>query len=188
MAPNNKRLGMKLFVISDAMTFAALLIAFCYLRWTGAEWPAAFAKTSAPYALVMSACLFFSSWTMMKAVAGARSEDWRIVRRWMFVTISAGLAFLILHLNEWRHLAHEGLTPGSALTSLTDASHAIGSGFFGITGLHMLHVLSGVLLLGFLFARRKREPVDIEIAGVYWQFVDAVWIFVFIVLYLPLIT
>jgi cytochrome c oxidase subunit 3 len=188
MAPNNKRLGMKLFIISDAMTFAALLLAFCYLRWTGADWPSAFRSTSAVYAIVMSVCLFFSSWTMVKAIAAARCGDWRALRRWLFVTIAAGLAFLLLHLNEWRHLAGEGLTPNIAMTSLTDVSHAIGSAFFGITGLHMLHVLSGVILLAFLLVRRKREQIDVEVAGMYWQFVDAVWVFVFGILYVPLIT
>jgi cytochrome c oxidase subunit III len=188
LAPNNKRLGMKLFIISDAMTFAALLLAFLYLRWTGANWPAAFRETNAIYAIVMSGSLFLSSWTMMTGVSAARSADWRGARRWVFVTMVFGMVFVVLHLNEWRHLAQKGLSPKVALTNLTDASHSIGSAFFGITGLHMIHVLSGVALLGFLFARRRREQVDLEIAGMYWQFVDVVWVFVFLVLYIPLIT
>lgn len=188
LAPNNKRLGIKLFIISDAMTFAALLIAFCYLRLMGADWPPAFRNTSALYAVGMSAWLFFSSWTMIMAVARSRSGDWRGLRRWLFVTMAAGLAFLLLHLNEWRHLALEGLAPNVTLTGFGDSAHAMGSAFFGITGLHMLHVLSGIVLLGVLAIRRRHEHVDVEVAGMYWQFVDAVWVFVFLLIYLPLIT
>ena len=181
---HNRSLGMKLFILSDAMTFAALLIAFSYLRWTGATWPREFSETSAVYSIVMSACLFVSSWTMMKASSAARIGDWRMGKRWILMTIVFGLAFLILHLNEWRHLVQLGFSP---VVSTGDPSHSIGSAFFGITGLHMLHVISGVILLGLLLLRRRPDD-NIHIAGMYWQFVDAVWIFVFAILYLPLIT
>jgi heme/copper-type cytochrome/quinol oxidase subunit 3 len=124
----------------------------------------------------------------VKAVSFARVSDWRMTRRWIVVTIAAGLSFLILHLNEWRRLVREGLGPGTTVPGASDPSHAISSTFFGITGLHMLHVLSGIVFLAWLVLRRKREQVDVEIAGMYWQFVDAVWIFVFGLLYVPLMT
>ena len=185
---HNKSMGMKLFILSEAMTFAALLIAFGYLRWTGANWPSQFSETSAVYSLVMSACLFASSWTMIKGTTSTLAGNWSTGRRWILITVAFGLAFLLLHLNEWRHLARLGFSPLAPQSTSSDASLSIGSAFFGITGLHMLHVLSGIVLLVFLLFRRKPDKENVQVAGMYWQFVDAVWVFVFGVLYLPLIT
>lgn len=184
----NKKLGMKLFIISDSLTFAAVLLGYCYLRLTSERWPKPFGGSSLFYAVVMSLCLFASSWTMARAVSSARRDDWPLGRRWLAATITGGIAFLVMHLIEWRRLVAEGLTPSAIPGEWGDVSHAFGATFFGITGLHMLHVLAGIILLAVLAVRSKRSKSDVEIGGMYWQFVDAVWVFVFALLYLPSIS
>ena len=183
-AASNKKLGMWLFIVSDSLTFAALLIGYCYLRLVSDRWPTPFGASSIAYAVVMSAVLFASSFTMVRAVAAARRGERSRMRPWIGATIACGLAFLVLHLGEWRHLAGQGLTPRSIPAAWGDASQAFGAAFFGITGLHMFHVLSGVVLLGVLGLRRGGSFEDVEISGLYWQFVDVVWIFIVVLLYL----
>ena len=100
-----------------------------------------------------------------------------------------GTAFMVLHGMEWNHLMHEGLylnsLPAEWLERWPDASILFGSTFFGITGLHMFHVFTGVLYLGFVALRiRKMTPEDVETSGLYWHFVDLVWMFVFPLIYL----
>lgn len=180
----NKRLGMKLFIISDALTFAALLAVYCYLRLSSDNWPRPFSWSSIGYATLMSVCLFTSSLTMVAAVRTARRGARRLTVRWILATIAGGIAFLLLHLNEWKRLVDEGLTLRTVPKEWGSASLAFGSTFFGITGLHMLHVFSGVILLGVVAARPKATTTEIEISGMYWQFVDAVWVFVFVLIYL----
>ncbi len=185
LAANNKKLGMKLFIVSDSLTFAAMLVGYCYLRLMSARWPAPFGRSNLIYAVVMSLCLFASSWTMMKAVSSVRAGDWAAMRRWVAATIGGGAAFLLMHLNEWRRLVSEGLTTRVLPSDWADASQVFGSTFFGITGIHMLHVLSGIIFLTVIAVRRQRSATDVEIGGLYWQFVDAVWVFIFALIYLP---
>jgi cytochrome c oxidase subunit III len=93
------------------------------------------------------------------------------------------LSFVALHMREWFHLIHEGLTP----THDPWGSPLFGAVFFGVTGLHMTHVLIGVIYLGIVsigFGRGKFSPEDVEVSGLYWHFVDLVWMFVFPLIYI----
>jgi cytochrome c oxidase subunit 3 len=102
---------------------------------------------------------------------------------WLGATMAGGVAFLLLHANEWRGLIEEGLRPfenpwGSPL---------FGATFFTCTGLHMLHVTIGVVVLAVVATgfKKGRYPADyVEIAGLYWHFVDLVWMFIFPLIYL----
>ncbi|MEP7271076.1 MAG: cytochrome c oxidase subunit 3 [Acidobacteriota bacterium] len=185
-AGTNKRLGMKLFILSDSLTFAAILSGYCYLRLSSSVWPHPFALSNIGYAIGMSLCLFASSLTMMRAVSAMRRGDQTAMRRWAGLTILGGTAFLVMHLSEWRRLMAEGIVPSAM--PLGSGSQAFASTFFGITGLHMLHVLSGIVLLALLIFRKRATTTDVEISGFYWQFVDAVWVFVFALVYLPSIS
>jgi heme/copper-type cytochrome/quinol oxidase subunit 3 len=89
-------------------------------------------------------------------------------------TAAAGVLFMLMHLNEWRGLASIGVT----------VSDLFGATFFTLTGLHMLHVAGGVLYLSILAIGRP-SLIAVETAALYWQFVDAVWLVLFPVLYLP---
>ena len=180
----SKKLGMWLFIISDALTFSALLIAYSYVRVSSTDWPSPFHFwPSIVVATVMTFCLLTRSITMVMAVAAAKQGRVSAVMAWLGATMAGGVAFLILHANEWRTLIEEGLRPfdnpwGSPL---------FGATFFTCTGLHMLHVTIGVVVLAVVAAGHKkgRYPADyVEIAGLYWHFVDLVWMFLFPLIYL----
>lgn len=175
-----KKFGMWLFVLSDTLTFATLLVVYAALRLANPEWPRPF--TLAPgivFATGMTVVLLASSLTMVWAVGAMNRGERGPAVRWLLATMAGGAAFIGLHLTEWRHLMTvEGITP---------AAGPFGATFFGITGLHMAHVAAGVVYLAVLAAgvgRGKFAAEDVETGGLYWHFVDVVWMFVFPLLYL----
>ena len=186
----HRKLGMWLFIVSDALTFSALLIGYSYVRLASVQWPTPFKfSPSILFSTTMTLCLLSSSFTMVMAVRASAHGRRRIARRWIGGTMLGGLAFLVLHLYEWNHLIGEGLRPFSLpkewLERWPGASPLFGATFFAITGLHMFHVFTGVLYLGGVAATiRKRTHEDVEISGLYWHFVDLVWMFVFPLIYI----
>lgn len=186
----HKKLGMWLFIVSDALTFSALLIGYSYVRLASDAWPTPFPfSPSIVFSTIMTLCLLSSSFTMVMAVAASARRDRAATRRWLGLTMLGGLAFLVLHLIEWNHLIHEGLRPFSLpeewLARWPQASPLFGASFFAITGLHMFHVFTGVCYLGVVALRiRRMTHEDVEISGLYWHFVDLVWMFVFPMIYL----
>jgi len=192
----HKKLGMWLFIVSDALTFSALLIGYSYVRVSSDQWATPFAfSPSILFSTTMTLCLLASSFTMVMAVAASARRDRRKARRWIGATMLGGLTFLALHIYEWLHLIEEGLRPfglaqGSAFAKewterWPQASPLFGATFFAITGLHMFHVLTGVIYLGYIALRiRRKTHEDVEISGLYWHFVDLVWMFVFPLIYL----
>ena len=183
-AVHSKKLGMWLFIISDALTFSALLVAYSYVRMANPNWPTPFEMVPAiTGATIMTFCLLSSSVTMVMAVSAAHRGLRATAAKWILATMAGGLAFVVLHMREWLHLIHEGVTPfqnpwGAPL---------FGATFFTLTGLHMTHVICGVLYLGviaFGFGRGKFQSIDVEVSGLYWHFVDLVWMFIFPLVYL----
>lgn len=181
----SKKLGMWLFIISDALTFSALLIAYSYVRVASQQWPTPFHfYPSIIVASVMTFCLLSSSVTMVLAVAAAKQARVGAAVGWLLATMACGVAFIVLHGNEWATLIGEGLRP---FTNPWGDNPLFGATFFTLTGLHMLHVTIGVFVLGVIAIghRRGRYPADyVEIAGLYWHFVDLVWMFIFPLVYL----
>ncbi len=180
----HKKLGMWLFLVSDSITFGSLLISCMYARTASHNWPAPFPMwPSIAFATFMTFCLLTSSLTMAFAVDASKRGDRAGVVRNILFTMLGGIAFIVLHAREWLHLIDEGVRPwhnpwGAPL---------FGASFFGLTGLHMFHVFSGVIYLGIvaLGARSgRRTHEDIEICGLYWHFVDLVWMFIFPLIYL----
>jgi cytochrome c oxidase subunit III len=184
-AINSKKLGMWLFLISDSLTFSAVLIAYAYVRLASPDWPRPFeiwpaiAKSS-----FMTFVLLSSSLTMVLGVAAAHKGDHKKTVRYLLFTMLFGAAFVLIHATEWYTLiVQEHVTPwgnpwGSPL---------FGGAFFGLTGLHMLHVTIGVLYLGVIawgFGSSRFKPEDVEVSGLYWHFVDLVWMFIFPMVYL----
>ncbi len=178
----SKKLGMWLFIVSDALTFATLLICYLYLRLGSPNWPRPFAfSPSVIFSSVMTLVLLSSSLTMVAAV---HSKTIASTVKWLIATMLGGALFVGLHLTEWIHLMRD-----EKLTPWTNAwgEPLFGATFFTITGLHMLHVTVGVIYLGIVaagYTRRRFTADDIEVAGLYWHFVDLVWMFVFPLLYL----
>ncbi|MFQ5926462.1 MAG: cytochrome c oxidase subunit 3 [Terriglobia bacterium] len=190
-AIGSKKFGMWLFVISDALTFSVLLTAYSYLRLASPAWPRPFSFSPAIiYATVMTAFLLSSSLTMVLAVAAAHRGDHRRTVYWLLGTMAGGIGFIVLHLREWLHLIHQGVRPFSnpeALVAYAKDAPLFGGTFFGLTGLHMLHVTVGVIYLGIIaigFGTKKFSSEDVEVNGLYWHFVDLVWMFIFPLVYL----
>jgi len=182
-AVGDKKLGMWLFICADSLTFAACLIAYSYVRLAAPQWPRPFAWESVLNAIIMTACLLSSSLTMVMAVAAASAANRKRAVRFILLTILGGIAFDILHLREWLGLIHEGVTPSSNPWGVP----LFGATFFGLTGLHMTHVTIGILYLGIIaagFGRSKFSAEDVETSGLYWHFVDLVWMFIFPMVYL----
>jgi cytochrome c oxidase subunit 3 len=184
-AIGSNKLGMWLFILSDSMTFAGLLIGYSYVRVASETWPTPFHLwPSITMASIMTFCLLSSSLTMVLAVGAANKGDTKRAARMIMATMAFGLAFIVLHANEWRGLiVHEGVT----LFNNPWGVPLFGGTFFTLTGLHMFHVASGVVYLGVVaarFAKNRLSAEDVEISGLYWHFVDLVWMFIFPMVYL----
>jgi cytochrome c oxidase subunit 3 len=182
---DSKKLVMWLFIVADAATFGALLFGYGYLRVGSPTWirPFAFIPTILN-GMVMTVVLLTSSLTMLAAVGAAQAGRRRTAVRWLGVTAMLGVVFAALHLREWFNLFAEGWSPS---TNPTGGPVLFGGTFFGITGLHLLHVLCGVvaiLVVALAFKRGRLDAGHVETTGLYWHFVDLVWMFVFPLVYL----
>jgi cytochrome c oxidase subunit III len=224
----SKKIGMWLFLLSDSLTFGALLFAYSYGRISNPQWPTPFGKESILNATIMTACLLSSSLTMVLGVLAARRGERSRTRNWILATMFFGSAFIVLHGMEWSKLIGEGMTPFK--NPWAAGVPQFGGTFFTLTGMHMLHVTIGVIYLGVVALRKKFLPVllgiwlvawlatpannvfhiavhvllvgfvvaasilmlkpkdydahDVEISGLYWHFVDLVWMFIFPLVYL----
>jgi cytochrome c oxidase subunit III len=182
-AISHKKLVMWLFIISDAITFGALSFSYGYLRNATTDWPRPFETSSVINAYVMTFILVTSSLTMLIAIRAARAGDKGRAITWSFITVLGGIIFALLHIKEWSGLIGEGLR----LFANPWGSGLFGAAFFSITGLHLTHVVAGciaitVVTLG--YKRGRYDQGDLEIWGLYWHFVDLVWMFVVPFVYL----
>jgi len=180
----SNKLGMWLFIMSDAITFGALLMAYCYVRVASDNWPTPFEFYPAIIkATVMTFILLSSSVTMVMAVRAAKLEQRAAAVKWLMATMLGGLLFVIIHATEWVGLIGEGVR----LFHNPWGSPLFGAAFFTLTGLHMTHVFCGVCYLGVVagwFGKGKLRSDDVEVAGLYWHFVDLVWMFIFPLVYI----
>jgi len=172
-------LGMLLFIISELMLFGAFFTAYFFIRVVGnAEWPAEGDHLPVAIAGVNTAILISSSFTMHWALEGARNENRAALRIGLLTTALLGLTFLTIQINEYVHI---GFAP---------ADHAQGTIFYGLTGLHGAHVFVGLTLLAMGTIRAYRghfsakDHQGIEIPGIYWHFVDVMWIVVYATVYI----
>jgi cytochrome c oxidase subunit III len=185
----HRKLGMWLFIMSDSLTFSALLIAYAYVRASNV-WPTPFKfYPSIVFSSIMTLVLLSSSLTMVFAVTASAKRQLSAARKWIIATAVLGATFIVLHAIEWKHLIDEGLTPFALPHEWAEkwpgATPLFGATFFGITGMHMFHVLTGCIYLLVVAARvKKASHEDVEISGLYWHFVDLVWMFVFPMIYL----
>jgi len=182
-AVGSKKLGMWLFILSDAITFAALLIAYSYVRVGSPQWPRPFGASSIANATVMTFVLLSSSVSMVLAVRAAKLGERSQTVKWILATMLGGVMFDVLHIREWLGLIEEGVR----LFRNPWGTPLFGATFFGLTGLHMTHVTVGVLYLGVIAVgvyRSKFTSEDVEVSGLYWHFVDLVWMFIFPLVYL----
>lgn len=177
----NAKLGIWLFLASEVMLFGALFSSYILLRIGSVEWP--HHVLDVPLATVNTAVLITSSITMVMSWASLMMKDFKKYRLYMGATILLGFGFLIIKFFEYTHHFHTGELPSHS------TFFAI---YFTMTGLHGLHVIGGMIVNSYFWGPGskmwKTEPERftnrIEVAGLYWHFVDLVWIFLFPVLYL----
>jgi cytochrome c oxidase subunit III len=172
-------LGMYLFIISEIMLFGAFFTAYFFMRVVkGDPWPAPGTEIPVAVAAVNTAILLSSSLTMHWALVSAKAGNRAGMRAGLAATFFLGLTFLSVQINEYVSL---GWSP---------QDHAQGTIFYSLTGLHGAHVTVGLLLLLFANIRANRghfspeEHRGVEVPGIYWHFVDVMWVFVFTALYL----
>ena len=176
-----KKFAMWLFIIADTMTFAACLVAYGFLRNGTANWPRPF--HSITNVAIMTFILLTSSLTMLLGVQAARAGDKAGAFRWTMITAAAGILFAFLHVREWLGLIDEGMT----MFKNPWGTGLFGASFFSITGLHLTHVTCGIIALvavGLRYKGGRYNADDIEVVGLYWHFVDLVWMFVVPLVYL----
>jgi cytochrome c oxidase subunit III len=176
-----KKLAMWLFIIADTMTFAACLLAYGFVRNGAPNWPRPF--HSITNVALMTFILLTSSLTMLFGLRSAKAGDKAGAFRWILITAALGIAFALLHLREWLGLIDEGMT----LFKNPWGTGLFGASFFSITGLHLTHVTCGVIALiavGVRYRGGRYNADDIEVLGLYWHFVDLVWMFVVPLVYL----
>lgn len=180
----HKKLGMWLFLLSDTLTFSALLIGYSYVRVANPNWPRPFHLwPSITMASLMTLILLSSSLTMVLGVMAAQRDDRGATVKYMLLTMLGGLAFIVLHSNEWLQLMGEGVR----LWANPWGVPLFGATFFALTGLHMFHVATGVIYLGVIASGVRSGRFgceDVEISGLYWHFVDLIWMFIFPLVYL----
>ena len=180
------KLGMWVFLAADAMSFGALLAGYGALRYGSTDWPLPSSVLGIALTAFMTFLLICSSVTMVLALAAIQRGDLRGLRIFLSLTILGGLMFLGMQAYEWTHLIHRDLT----LTGNPFGAALFGTTFFIITGFHGAHVTGGVIYLSCYLVRallgRVTQANDnaIEIAALYWHFVDLVWILVFTFVYL----
>ena len=177
------KLGIWLFLASEVMLFGSIFSSYVLLR-SGAEfWPNQSDIVNIPLATLNTAVLIASSVTMVMAWASLKLNNFARYKLYMGLTFLAGGAFLVIKTIEYREKFDHHYYPST--------NNFIGI-YFMMTGLHAIHVIGGMVVNGFLWGPGakmwKTEPEKfvnrVEVAGLYWHFVDLVWIFLFPVLYL----
>ncbi len=178
-----QKLMMWWFIVGDALLFASFLAGYGFSRLGSESWPDRSRVFHLDFITAMTFVLITSSATMATAVAAARRKDRRLAGLFLLLTIAGGLVFLGMQAVEWSTLIGAGATPAANPWGVA----AFGSYFFMITGFHGTHVAIGVVILlatAIRTLRGRSTPAGVELAGLYWHFVDLVWVFVFGCFYL----
>ena len=195
---SNGKLGMWTFLVMDAMTFAGFLAGYARLRWKnplieGTAWPNPY-ETFGVFGIQLTALNTFilvcSSVTMVHALAEVMRGNMKRAEHWFLATIIGGLIFLGIQGFEWTHLILDVWPYLFDPTQSVDYNLNFAATFFALTGFHGAHVSVGVIynIVCYLGIRRgkltEKDGDFVEIAGLYWHFVDLIWILVFTFVYL----
>ena len=180
---NNVKLGIWLFLASEVMLFGGLFSAYVLLRMGATEWPLGSTLLNVPIGTFNTAVLISSSVTMVMAHASLKLDDFSKYKLYMGATILLAVTFLAVKGYEyWEKVSTDHLPSHSTFLAI----------YWTLTGLHGLHIIGGIIVNAYFWGpasamwRTKREQFEnrVEAAGLYWHFVDLVWIFLFPVLYL----
>jgi cytochrome c oxidase subunit 3/cytochrome o ubiquinol oxidase subunit 3 len=178
---SNEKLAMWAFLGSECLLFGALISTYFLYRGRSVSGPSPAEIYDIPYTSVSSFVLLMSSLTMVLALSAIQRGDHRRLRIWLSATALLGASFIAGQVYEFTAFIREGLTIKTNL---------FGSSFFVLTGFHGVHVTLGIVMLLSLVGLSLRGDLPqkksevVEIAGLYWHFVDIVWIVIFTVVYL----
>ena len=178
---DNRKLAVWAFLGSECLFFGALISTYLLFHTRLNGGPDARQIFNIPYTSVSSFVLLMSSLTMVLALAAIQKEDHRSFRIWTIATAFLGMTFIGGQVYEFTEFFHKGFTIKTS---------PFGSSFFLLTGIHGAHVTIGILMLLSLYSLSKmgrlpsKDSLRVELVGLYWHFVDVVWIVIFTVVYL----
>lgn len=179
------KLAMWIFLVTDAMSFSGFLIAYAVLRTT-TNWPNPADYLGINLSGFATFILVCSSVSMVLSIDACKHKDRKGMLNWLMATIAGGVIFLGIQVYEYQHLIHQGMT----LAKFAHGNDLFASTFYIVTGFHGLHVLTGVIYLICEYRMAAAGRYDngnydrLEILGLFWHFVDLVWILVFTFIYL----
>tara|TARA_S200000501_G_scaffold378718_1_gene443055 strand:- start:33550 stop:34149 length:600 start_codon:yes stop_codon:yes gene_type:complete len=182
----NSKLGIWIFLASEVMLFGGLFSAYVFLRLAAPEGDFEYwgAKLNVPMATLNTLVLISSSVTVILSWASLKMKDFEKYKLYMGLTLLFAAIFLVVKYFEYTGKFHHGIFPSS--------STFMGI-YFTLTGLHVLHIIGGMIVMGYMWLPIGSKLWDespelytnrVETAGLYWHFVDLVWIFLFPILYL----
>ena len=199
----NEKLGMWVFLGSEVMFFTALIGSYIILRFGApGEWARPGVVLNVPVTAFNTFLLICSSVSMVKAYAAVVDGDQQKFKMWLLLTIIAGASFVGVQAYEYTHLVHDGFLPsgireGSELWEKVEAGTVPAatagiywSSFYIMTGFHGFHVTCGVVSMIWVYLKALRGGYSatdyrgVEVIGLYWHFVDLVWIILFTIVYL----
>ncbi|MAB81474.1 MAG: cytochrome oxidase subunit III [Planctomycetes bacterium] len=170
-----------LFLATEIMFFSGLIGAYVVLRTGAGSWPNPEERLAVPITALNTFILITSSWLMVRALLASKTGDRTAVLKWLGATIIGGAVFVGIQVYEYFELIHHGNFPNGDIFWST---------FYTMTGFHGTHVIVGLIwLIAVWFATwrghyTKENNLGIELAGLYWHFVDLVWVLLFTVVYL----
>ncbi len=177
------KVGMWIFLLTDAMSFSGFLLAYGILRGGSHDWPNPSERLGIPSTAIMTFDLICSSVAMVLALEGAKQKNKKALCGWLLATVIGGAGFLGGQVREYSHLIAEGHVFSQDQFMMT---------FYSVTGFHGLHVFTGVSYLCVILYQayfqdkyaHGNDYNNVEICGLFWHFVDLVWILVFTFIYL----
>lgn len=193
-AYDSSKLGLWLFLVTEILLFGALFVAYIIYR---GMYPEMFHEAASQLNKWMGGLntlvLICSSVTMAFAIDKTKHNDSKSANRYLFMTIVFAACFMVIKYFEYSHKIHVGLLPGG-LYHFEGLIHPKAPIFFSLyfmmTGLHGIHVLAGMFILGWVLKRSRRGEFSsdyytpVELGGIYWHLVDLIWIYLFPLLYL----
>jgi heme/copper-type cytochrome/quinol oxidase subunit 3 len=180
----NNKLGMILFIASESVFFAALIMAYAFYRTFPEQGPTPKESLDPLLTGFFSLFLFSSSFSMWQAGRSLEQQKPKRMAIWVAVTILLGITFLVGQGIEWAKLITEGTTISRNLFTTT---------FFTLTGFHGAHVIIGLIILGTVLGLTLAgefpgpKSAGVDVASMYWHFVDAVWVVIYALIYLTIV-
>jgi len=188
------KIAMWMFIAQDGMSFGGLLLAYAILRVFSTDWPEPSQILGIGLTAFATFVLICSSVSMVMAVEAAKERKQSSLMLWLWLTIAGGATFLGIQYYEYSHLLHQGIGLAETTYEIDGAqvNRLFGTTFYAVTGFHGLHVLSGVIYLLCIakkagtgaYTKGGISYSPVELVGLFWHFVDLVWILVFTFIYL----